>query len=358
MSKILSQIWVVIVMNITSIGQRIWMSLAAIFAVAVVVAVLLSFLAMTEGFSKTLEGSGSDNVAIITRSGSQSELNSVLSRDVINIVTTAPGIAQNARGEPIYSPELYVIVDGIKKTTGTEVNLPMRGISPIGFDLRDQVNITSGRMFESGKNEIIVGEGVLREFSGFELGTAVRFGKTEWEVVGTFSTGGNAFESELWTDALTLQSQFNRGSSFQTVRIRLETLGDISGIKDMIENDSRLFLDVSTEADYFAQQGKALEAVVVFGWVVSIFMSVGALAGALNTMYTSVSNRAGEIATLRAIGFSNVSAFFGYFSGINCAFNSRRLYWCNGELPVYGWPLYINNWRKLYPSGLYLPTYT
>ena len=118
MTKILSQIWVVIVMNITSIGQRIWMSLAAVFAVAVVVAVLLSFLAMTEGFSKTLEGSGSDNVAIVTRSGSQSELNSVLSRDVINIITTAPGIAKDARGEPIYSPELYVIVDGIKKTSG------------------------------------------------------------------------------------------------------------------------------------------------------------------------------------------------------------------------------------------------
>ncbi|UTW58268.1 ABC transporter permease [Kordiimonas sp. SCSIO 12603] len=311
MTKILSQIWVVIVMNITSIGQRIWMSLAAIFAVAVVVAVLLSFLAMTEGFSKTLEGSGSNTVAIVTRSGSQSELNSVLSRETINIVTTAPGIAKDANGDPIYSPELYVIVDGIKKTSGTEVNLPMRGISSVGFELRDQVSITSGRMFETGKNEIIVGEGVLREFAGFELGTTVRFGKTEWEVVGTFSTGGNAFESELWADAPTLQSQFQRGSSFQTIRVLLETPDDVSGMAEMVENDPRLFLDVVTEADYFAQQGEALNGIVIFGWVISIFMSVGALAGALNTMYTSVANRAGEIATLRAIGFSNTSAFFG-----------------------------------------------
>ena len=160
----------------------------------------------------------------------------------------------------------------------------MRGISPVGFELRDQVTITSGRMFESGKNEIIVGEGVLREFAGFELGTTVRFGKTEWEVVGTFSTGGNAFESELWADALTVQTQFQRGSTFQTIRVRLETPNDVSGMVETVENDPRLFLDVVTEADYFAQQGDALNGIVIFGWVISIFMSVGALAGALNTM--------------------------------------------------------------------------
>ncbi len=311
MSKILSQIWVVTWMNITSIGQRIWMSLAAIFAVGVVVAVLLSFLAMTNGFQKTLEGTGSDAVAIVTRSGSQSELNSVLSRDTVNIVSTAPGIAIGADGEPFYSPELYVVVDGIKKSSGTEVNLPMRGISPKGFELRDRVDIVDGRMFETGKNELIVGLGVLREFSGFELGQTVRFGKTEWEVVGTFTTGGSAFESELWTGTRTLQTQFNRGNSFQTMRIRLENPGDVSGIQEMIDNDPRLFLDIKTEAEYFSEQASALNGIVYFGWIISIFMSLGALAGALNTMYTSVANRAGEIATLRAIGFSNVSAFFG-----------------------------------------------
>jgi len=311
MSKMLSQIWAVVVMNIRSLPQRIWMSLAAVFAISVVVAVLLSFLSMVKGFQHTLEGTGSEEVAIVTRSGSRSELNSSLSRDEVNIVSTAPGIAKDESDNPIYSPELYVVVDGIKRSSQTEVNLPMRGISLAGFALRDRVEITAGRMFIPGNNEIVVGEGVLREFDGFELGKKIKFGKTNWEVVGTFSTGGSAFESELWADARTVQTQFQRGSSFQTIRLRLSNPGDVAGIKKLIDDDPRLILDVETEADYFAEQGAALEGTIGFGWIISIVMSLGALAGALNTMYTSVSTRASEIATLRAIGFSNLSAFIG-----------------------------------------------
>lgn len=311
MFSLFSQIGSVIAMNIRSLPQRFWMAFAATLAISVVVAVLLSFLSMSNGFKKTLEGAGSENTAIITRSGSKSELNSVLGNDTVKIITEAPGIARNEAGQPIYSPELYVVVDGIKRTTGTEANLPMRGISTVGFDLRGNVEITQGRLFEAGKNEIIVGESVMREFSGFELGTSVRFGKTEWTVVGMFSTGGSAFESELWADARTLQSQFRRGNSFQTVRVLLEEPGNIEGMIKMVEDDPRLILDVQTEADYFAEQGEALNSMVYLGWILSILMSVGALAGALNTMYTSVAEREQEIATLRAIGFSNISAFFG-----------------------------------------------
>lgn len=298
-------------MNIRSLPQRFWMAFAATLAISVVVAVLLSFLSMSNGFKKTLEGAGSTETAIITRSGSRSELNSVLSNDVVKIVTSSPGIAKNENGQPIYSAELYVVVDGIKRTTLTEANLPMRGVSQAGIDLRGNVEIIDGRMFEAGRNEIIVGEAVLREFSGFELGQSVRFGKTEWTVVGVFSTGGSAFESELWAEARTVQTQFRRGSSYQTVRILLEEPGDVSGILKTIEDDPRLILDAETEADYFKEQGEALNGMVYLGWILSILMSVGALAGALNTMYTSVSEREQEIATLRAIGFSNVSAFFG-----------------------------------------------
>lgn len=307
----LSQIWTVIVMNVLSLPRRLWMSLAAVLAVSVVVAVLLSFLAMSNGFSKTLSGAGSDEVAIVTRTGSQSELNSVLGRDTVNIIADGPGIAKTADGLPFYSAELYVIVDALRRSNGGKANIPMRGISPIGFDLRERVDIVEGRMFASGTNELIVGQGALGQFSGFELGKEVTFGKTTWTVVGVFSTGGNAFESELWADARMVQDLFNRGNSFQTMRIKLATPGDISGLLELAENDPRLIVDITTEADYFASQGEALEGIAVFGWIVSIVMSLGALAGALNTMYTSVANRAGEIATLRAIGFSNVSAFFG-----------------------------------------------
>jgi len=311
MGKYLSQVWAVIVMNVRSLPQRLWMSVAAVFAVSVVVAVLLSFLAMVEGFQATIEGTGSEDVAIVTRSGSRSELNSTLSRDTVNIVSTAAGVAKNAAGDPIYSPELFVVVDGIKKSSQTEANIPLRGIDPAGFDLRDHVGITAGRMFTPGNNEIIVGEGVLREFSGFELGKKVRFGKTTWEVVGAFSTGGSAFESELWADTRTVQTQFQRGSSYRTMRIRLAESGNIDGLKELIETDPRLVLDVETEADYFAEQAGTLNYTITMGWAIAVVMSVGALAGALNTMYTSVSSRSTEIATLRALGFNNSSAFIG-----------------------------------------------
>lgn len=311
MTSIFSQIIAVIMMNIRSLPKRLWMSLAAMLAISVVVAVLLSFLSMSNGFKRTLEVAGSDKTAIITRSGSKSELNSVLSNDVVNIIVTAPGIAQNSTGKPIYSPELYVVVDGIKRTTGMEANLPVRGISQVGFDLRGNVRIVEGRMFETGRNEIIVGEAALREFSGFDVGSTVKFGKTEWEIVGVFSTGGSAFESELWADARILQSQFRRGNSFQTIRVLLEEPGNIEGLLKAVEDDPRLILDIQTESDFFKEQGEALGGMVMLGWVLSITMSLGALAGALNTMYSSVADREQEIATLRAIGFSNISAFFG-----------------------------------------------
>ena len=240
MSGFFSQIWTVIGMNVLSLPRRLWMSLAAVFAVSVVVAVLLSFLAMANGFEKTLDGTGSDSVAIVTRVGSQSELNSTMSRDTVNLLITAPGIAKNDNDDPIYSSELYVIVDGIKRSSQTEANIPMRGILPQGFALRDQIEIVEGRMFETGRNEIVVGQGVQRQFDGFELGRSIRFGKTTWEVVGIFSTGGSAFESELWADALIVQSQFQRGSSFQTTRVRLTEPGNVQPIKDFIEQNPQL----------------------------------------------------------------------------------------------------------------------
>ncbi|VAW07610.1 ABC-type antimicrobial peptide transport system, permease component [hydrothermal vent metagenome] len=309
--RIFAQIWVVIVMNIRSLPLRLGMSLATVFAVAAVIGVLLFFLAMGNGFKATLDGAGSDEIAVVTRVGSQSEINSVLSREQVNLIANAPGIAKNAQGNPIYSAELYVIVDGIKKSSGTKVNLPMRGISTVGFSLRKQVTIVEGRVFTPGRNEIMVGEGVLKQFAGFELGRKINFGKTTWEVVGIFSTGGSAFDSELWADARAVQTQFRRGNSFQTMRLRLARPGEVAALQEFADNDPRLNVNIETEADYFATQGNVIEGYVMFGWGLSIIMGLGALAGALNTMYTSVASRASEIATLRAIGFSSISAFIG-----------------------------------------------
>ena len=308
----LAQILSVISMNIRSIPQRLWMSVATVLAVAVVVAVLLAFLAMGNGFRTTLQGSGSDELAVLLRSGSQAELNSVLTREQVNLIAESPGIARDEKG-PLVSAELYLIVDGMKKNTQTEANLPFRGIDERGLELRKNVRLIQGRMFESGKNEIVVGEAALREFSGFELGKSVKLGTAQWEVVGVFTAGGSIFDSELWADVRTVQSQFNRGSSVQIIRARLETPGNIEPIAQTIAADSqRLNLDVKTEKAHYQEQAQAVSNLIFYlGWPLAIAMALGALAGALNTMYNSVAQRSGEIATLRALGFPGLPVFCG-----------------------------------------------
>lgn len=308
--SLLAQSSAVIGMNIKSLPRRLWMSLAMVLASAVVVAVLLAFLAMAKGFEATLQSAGQEDVAFFIRTGSAAELNSSVMKEQVDLLREAPGIASNENGK-LVSPELYVIVDGTKKSSGTDANIPLRGMEPQGLALRHNFELVQGRLFTPGTDELIVGEGVLRQFAGFELGKEVRFGKNRWTVVGVFSTGGNVFESELWADAKVIQTLYNRGSSYQSVRAKLTADAKLEDIQAYIKNEPRLNQEVQTEANYFAVQGEGLNYMAIFGRVISAVMALGALAGALNTMYTSVSDRAKEIATLRAIGFSNLSAFIG-----------------------------------------------
>jgi putative ABC transport system permease protein len=310
MSHLFSQSSAVIAMNIRSLPRRFWMSLAMVFSSAVVVAILLAFLAMAKGFEATMQSAGSSDIAFFIRTGSAAELNSSASREQVNLIENAPGIVRDEQG-PLVSPELYVIVDGIKKSTQQDANIPLRGLNQRGVDMRKGFTLTAGRMFTPGTDELMVGAGILREFDGFDLGQEIRFGKYTWKVVGVFSTGGNVFESELWADAKVIQNLYNRGSSFQSVRVRISSPDDLTAINEYLKSEPRLTHEVQTESAYFAAQGKSLEYMAIFGWVISSIMALGALAGAMNTMYTSVSDRAMEIATLRAIGFSHFSAFIG-----------------------------------------------
>ncbi|WHI44829.1 FtsX-like permease family protein [Microbulbifer sp. VAAF005] len=310
MGSLIAQIVSVTLMNLGSLRRRLWMSLAMVFASAVVVAILLAFLAMAKGFEATMSGAGSSQIAILMREGSASEINSVILQDQVNLIAESAGVARDTNS-PLVSPELYVIVDGLKKSTGTEANIPLRGLNETGMAMRNNMRMVEGRMFTPGTNEMIVGEGVLREFNGFEIGKEVRFGKNLWTVVGVFSTGGNIFESELWADIKIIQSHYNRGNSYQSIRLQLENNGDLKPIQETIKREPRLNLEAQTEQEYFASQGKQLQYIATFGWIISSVMALGALAGALNTMYTSVADRAREIATLRALGFSNFSAFCG-----------------------------------------------
>ncbi|HCK85100.1 MAG TPA: peptide ABC transporter permease [Hyphomonadaceae bacterium] len=312
MASLLNQIGAVTALNIRSAPQRAMMSIASVVAVALTIAVLLFFLALANGLAQTVKGSGADDVAIIIREGSNAELNSVVSREQLSILSTGPGVAQRD-GRPVASGELLVIVDGLKRSTGTNANMPFRGIGQEGLSLRRSVRITEGRMFNPGTNEIVVGAGLLREFSGFEFGKTIRLRGTTWQVVGVFEAPGTVFESELWADIAVTQSLFDRPNVYQTMRVQLGSAAAMAGFQEWAKADARLNgLEVMSERAYYARQAsQSTQGFLAIGSVLGIMMAIGALAGALNTMYSSVAARASEIATLRIIGFSGYAAFFG-----------------------------------------------
>lgn len=312
MGSLWRQVVAVTAINLMSISQRRWLSLSTVIAIALVVVVLLAFLAMAHGFQRTIAGAGADDIAIVLRAGSQAEINSTVSRDQVRLIEDGPGIARGPDGNPLISPELYLVVNGLKRSTRTEANLPLRGIGEQGATLRRNITIAEGRMFKSGSNEIVVGKALLREFEGLELGSEVPFGTTRWTVVGVFDAGGSVFESEIWADLPVVQSLFNRNNIVQTVRARLTSAAALAELKSYSDNDPRLKLDVKSENEYFAEQAsQTSDLIQKLGWPLAIAMAFGALAGALNTMYSSVAARATEIATLRAIGFGGFPAFVG-----------------------------------------------
>jgi putative ABC transport system permease protein len=311
----LSQIAAVTIINLRSIPQRWGMSLATVLSIALVVGVLLGFLAMANGFRATVENSGSDDIAVLLRAGSQAELNSGFGRDTVRLLETAPGLSRNAEGDAILSAELYVIANGTKRASGTEANLPMRGVGADAAALRQGFELVQGRMFAEGSNELVVGAGVIREFSGFDMGSTLRLGANEWRIVGVFSTGGSVFDSEIWADIGVIQNLYDRGGTFQSIRVRLENPDSIDQVRAFIEGEPRLDLDITSERQYFAtSSGGTADLIQVLGWPLAMIMAVGALAGAWNAMYASVDSRLREIATLRAIGFGGFSAFVGALS--------------------------------------------
>ena len=312
MRALLLQIVAVTAINIRSIPQRFWLSLSTVVAVALVVMVLLSFLAMANGFQRTLKSAGAADIAIVLRGGSQSEINSSIAREQVRLIEDGPGVARGPDGKPLVSAELYIVVDGIKRSSQTKANIPLRGIGEEGAALRKDVTLVAGRMFNPGANEIVVGKSLLSQFQGFDLGERVQFLTSQWTVVGVFAADGSVFESEIWGDLPVVQSLFNRNNVFQTVRARINGPAELAELKRYADTDPRLKLDVKSEQDYFAEQSsQTSDLIQKLGWPLAIAMALGALAGALNTMYSSVAARSVEIATLRAIGFGGLPAFVG-----------------------------------------------
>ena len=225
-------------MNLKSLPKRFWLSLSTVIAVALVVVVLLAFLAMQNGFQHTLASAGAEDVAVILRAGSQSEVASVITHDQVRLIDEAPGIAKGSDGKPLVSAELYLVVDGIKHSSQTKANLPLRGIGQEGAAVRKGITIIAGRMFAPGSNEIVVGKALLNEFDGLELGHTVTFGTGRWKVVGVFEAEGSVFESEIWADLPVVQSFFKRDNVFQTVRVRLVNPAALAGLQRYLDTRS------------------------------------------------------------------------------------------------------------------------
>jgi len=301
--RFINQVFAVTMLNIRNLPKRIATSTVAIVGVLAVVLVFAAVLSMAKGFERTMIATGAEDVAIILRSGATSELTSGFSNEQTLIIGNMPGVLKDG-DNPVSSAELFVVVDITKRSNNKDANVPFRGIQDGAFDVRDGVELVEGRMFETGKNEMIVGRGVEQEFVGIGVGDTIRFGLVDWQVVGAFEAGGSSAESEIWTDVRVLQDSYRRGNSYQSVRVRLESPESIDALKEALEADPRVDVDVFSERDYYAAQAEGLSQFIrVLGYPITFLMAIGAVFGALNSMYSSVSSRGTEIATLRALGF-------------------------------------------------------
>jgi putative ABC transport system permease protein len=241
------------------------------------------------------------------RSGADSEMTSGLSGPEVDIIKQAPGLRRDGQTS-LASAELYVIIDIPKISTGTSANVPMRGIEPPGTTLREEFSIAEGRMFNFGTNEVIVGRGATVNFKGLTVGSTIVSGQSRWEVVGMFETDGSVAETEIWCDARTLQGVYRRGNTYQSLLARLDSSDSFNTFRDWLTSNPQVNVQVRREEDYYAQQSRALTSLIrTVGFGIAALMGIGAVFGAILTMYTAVSTRSREIATLRALGFNTTS---------------------------------------------------
>jgi putative ABC transport system permease protein len=303
MFRWLTQVVTLTVFNLKTIPKRLGSVLAALVGMAFVVAVLVGVLSIDQGFRQALVATGAPDRAIVLRSGADSEMMSIVMRDDARVISEAPGVKRGAAGA-LVSPELFVVIALPKRSTGTDANVPMRGITAPGLEVHDEVEIVEGRAMTWGRNEAIVGRAAQREFAGLEVGKTLRIGLNDWQIVGAFTAGGGSAETEIWTDAAVLQPAYRRGTTYQSVKVALASEGSFQGFKDALTADPRLDVKVLRETEFYAAQSRGMTLLITtLGAIIGVLMGLGAVFGALNTMYTAVAARAKEIATLRALGF-------------------------------------------------------
>ena len=298
--------------NLAAIPRRLGSSLVIVIGIAGVVGVLISLLAMAQGFLDTMSHTGRPDRAIVLRGGSQSELSSTISRDNAQAIADAKGVKVDPSGHAIQSAEMVAIVDQPLRQSGTTANLTFRGVGPQAFELRPELKLTEGRMFQPGLREVIVGRSAQTQFTGLEIGSHLSIRDSDWTVVGTFDSN-DSHASEVLGDVDTVLAAYRR-TLFQSVTVMLRDAGAFDDFKAALTSDPRLSVEVLREPDYYARLSDQLGKILKFiGYVVGGIMAVGALFGALNTMYSAVSARTVEIATLRAIGFGAAPILISVF---------------------------------------------
>jgi putative ABC transport system permease protein len=308
----LNQIAQITLINLRTIPQRLGASLVIVVGIAGVVGVLVSVLAMAEGFRHTLASTGRDDRVIMLRSGSDAELSSGVPREQATLLANLAGVARDATGRPLASAELVVMVDLPRKGETNPNNVPFRGVQPAVFAIRNEVRIVEGHRFERGVREVIVGRKASQQFAGLQVGSRIGFRDSEWRVVGVFESGGDVHESEIWADAEVAISAFRR-DGYQSVTARLAdgSGAGVTAFRDAVSRDPRFAISVLREPEYYAKQASILSNLIkVLGYTVAAFMAIGAMFGALNCMYSAIASRQVEIATLRAIGFGGAPVVF------------------------------------------------
>src|SRR3990172_5590309 len=332
--------------NLRSLTVRWTSTVVAVLGIAGTVGVFVAVLSLARGFKATLVASGSAHNAIVRRAGATSEMESVVGLDQVRVVEDAPGIARGSAG-PLVSPEVVVIAAFPLRSTGTDANVQVRGVSPKVLAVRDSVKIIAGRFFHPGLNELVVGRNVPRSYVGFDLGKTVRFGGGTWSVVGVFDAGGSAFDSELWCDANVLNQVYQRPQNlFQSITVRLTSPEALTRLKDALTSDPRVTVQADREVDYYEKQSRQLTTlIVVLGTIVSLVMGIGAAFGALNTMYSAVVERSREIATMRALGFGAGSVVTSFVFEALCIAFVAGLLGCVAVLPLNGLTTGAMNWQ-------------
>ena len=302
-----------LIYNVRSVRARWTSTIVAVLGIAGTVGVFVAMLSLAHGFKATLVASGSPGNALVLRAGSPSEMMGGVTLESVKVIQDAPGIARDSNG-PLVTQEVVGVMPIPLISTGTDANVQVRGVSANVLDIRKFVQIVQGRMFKAGVSELVVGRNASKTYSGLTLGNTIDFAGGRWQVVGVFDAGGSAFDSEIWTDSHVLNDILKRPANiFQSITVHLESPDSFRAFKDALTSDPRLNVDVTREVDYYAKQSTTMTTLItVLGGLVAAIMAIGAVFGALNTMYSAVSERGREIATMRALGFNASSVVFSF----------------------------------------------